>query len=111
LEVYKLIPASWHEEMSMFTDNEFVSRVMVDGKVQEADSHVISARYNKDEYNPRDGTIVKAADDLGAFVEVYTAMENGINSKYLQDAKKKFIEDYRDKIIAGIRFGELYADF
>ncbi|HEY3277838.1 MAG TPA: HD domain-containing protein [Syntrophorhabdaceae bacterium] len=111
LEVYNLIPDAWHEEMSMFTDDEFISRVTLEGQVRQIVSEEICARYNKDEYNPRDGTIVKAADDLAAFVEVYTSMENGITSKYLQDAKKRFLEDYRDKTIAGIHFGELYADF
>ena len=111
LEVYNLIPPEWHEEMRMFTDDEFSSRVTVDGLVLRTASDVISSEYNADGYNPRDGAIVKAADDLGAFVEAYTAVENGVNSKYLHEAKKKFLEEYRDKTIAGIRFGELYEDF
>ncbi len=111
LEVYNLIPSGWHEEMRMFTDDEFSSRVTVDGRVLGTTSDVISAEYNADGYNPRDGAIVKAADDLGAFVEAYTAVENGVNSKYLHEAKKKFLEEYREKTVAGIRFGELYEDF
>lgn len=110
-EVYNLIPEGWHEEMRMFTDNEFVSRVMVNGIVLETTSEIISAEYNSDQFSPRDGTLVKAADDLGAFVEVYTSMENGVHSKYLQEARKKFVEQYRERTIAGIKFGELYEDF
>ena len=110
-EVYNLIPAEWHEDMKMFTDDEFVSRVTVEGKTLVTTSEVISARYNSDQYNPRDGAIVKSADDLGAFVEAYTAMENGVNSKYLAEAKKKFIEEYRERTVAGIKLGALYADF
>jgi putative hydrolases of HD superfamily len=110
-EVYNLIPAEWHGEMRMFTDDEFTSRVTVDGKVVETTSDRISSTYNADTYNPRDGQIVKASDDLAAFVEAHTAIENGVSSKYLEEARKKFMDQYRDTTIAGIRFGELYADF
>ncbi|MDR2017517.1 MAG: HD domain-containing protein [Syntrophobacterales bacterium] len=110
-EVYNLIPEVWHEEMKMFTDNEFAGRVTLNGKMMETTSEVISTEYNSDEFNPRDGALVKAADDLGAFVEAYTSIENGVQSKRLQEAKEKFVEQYREKTIAGIRFGELYEDF
>jgi putative hydrolases of HD superfamily len=110
-EVYNLIPADWHEEMRMFTDDEFRSRITLDGNIVQTTPDAISVDYNCDVFNPRDGELVKAADDLAAFVEAQAAIDNGVSSKYLLDARKKFIDQYRDRTIAAINLGQLYADF
>ncbi|MBA4417071.1 MAG: hydrolase [Syntrophus sp. (in: bacteria)] len=110
-EVFNLIPPAWHEDMQMYTENEFSSIVTLDKKIRPADSDTITAAYNDDTYNPRDGEIVRAVDHLAAFVEAHVALENGVNSKELLGAKKTFLEQYRGKIIGGVRFGELYEDF
>ena len=52
-KIYKLIPPSWHAEMRMFTEDEFSDTAS------------------------RDGTLIKAADDLAAFIESYLSLENG----------------------------------
>ncbi|GAJ21075.1 unnamed protein product, partial [marine sediment metagenome] len=57
------------------------------------------------------GEIVKAADDLAAFTEAYLSIENGINNEKLSRAKYYLKERYISKTIAGINFGEIYADF
>jgi putative hydrolase of HD superfamily len=110
-EVYNLLPPEWHDEMKMFTDDEFTSIVTMGGRIEKVSSDSISERYNADLYNPRDGEIVRAADHLAAFVEAHVALENGVNSKELKEAKEAFLEEYRGKIIGGVKFGELYADF
>jgi putative hydrolase of HD superfamily len=110
-EVYGLLPEAWHTEMKVFTENEFISVVTINGKIEERNSEEISARYNRNEFNPRDGELIKATDHLGAFIEAYMALKNGMFSKELEDAKTKLMSDYRQKIIAGIKFSEIYADF
>ena len=67
----KLIPETWQPEMRMFTEDEFASKVTVDGKLQSTTSDTITASYNLDRYNPLDGELVKAADDLAAFMEAF----------------------------------------
>jgi putative hydrolase of HD superfamily len=54
-EVYQLIPREWHEEMRMFTENEFKSIVSVNGRIVEKRSEEINRRFNRDRYHPRDG--------------------------------------------------------
>jgi len=108
-EVYKLLPKEWHRELKTFTEDVFVN--IINGKQQNVSSAEITTKYNRKEFNPRDGEIVKAADELAAFTEAYLSLENGVNNEKLLDAKYTIKEKYKSTIIAGINFGEIYADF
>jgi putative hydrolases of HD superfamily len=110
-EVYGLIPHDWHDEMKMFTEDEFSNIVTVGGKHVTVSSNEISAKYNSDKFNPRDGELLKAVDELAAFIEAFMALKNGLTSQDMSDAKNRLSEKYKHSEVAGIRFGELYADF
>ncbi len=86
-KIYKLLPETWHKDIRMFTENEFLDIV------------------------GRNGTLVKGADDLAAFIEAYLALKNGIKNENLIYAKKKLKKKYKSKVIEGINFGKIYADF
>jgi putative hydrolases of HD superfamily len=110
-EVYRIIPTPWHPEMRMFTEEEFKSVVTVRGRVMAKGSDEINARFNEARYNPRDGEIVEATDHLAAFLEAYLSLKNGIIHQELEEAKNSIKQSYQGKVIGGIRFGEIYADF
>jgi putative hydrolase of HD superfamily len=110
-EVYGSIPPEWHDEMRMFTENEFLSIAFVDGKVTRVDSDTISKDFNNDIHAPRDGEIVKASDDLAALVEAYIAIGNGIKSRDLDDSRKSIKQKYQGRIISGINFGAIMEGF
>jgi len=110
-EVLRLIPKQWHPEIKMFTEDEFSDLVTVNGRILITSPEEINTKYNKDEYNPRDGTIIEAADRLTAYVEAYMAIKNGIRSEELEDAKNSLRQLYKNRNIAGINLGEIYADF
>jgi len=110
-EVYGLIPESWHGEMKMFTEIEFMSIVTLDGKKETKKSDEISKYFNQDAYDPRDGEIIEAVDHLSAFVEAYLALANGMKAKDFESTKTNLKQEYMGKIIAGLRFGEIYSDF
>lgn len=110
-EVYASIPPEWHNEMRMFTEDEFLSIASVNGEITRADSDTISREFNSDIYNPRDGEMVKASDDLAALVEAYVAIVNGIKSKDLDDSRRSIKERYRDRKIGGINFGAIMEEF
>ena len=110
-EVYRLIPKAWHPEIRMFTENEFESIVTLNKKTKKVSGDDISKKYNKDAYNPRDGELVKAADCLAAFIEAAEAIRNGSPNQEFHDAKLSFRSSYGRMNIAGINFGEIYADF
>ena len=110
-EVFNLIPAAWHNEMRMFTEDEFSGVVTIDGKTVEADSDTISSKYNEDVFNPRDGGAVKTLDDLAAYVEAYCSLENGVKSRDLGDARAAAWKRYQNSSICGIHFGSLFSEF
>ena len=110
-EVFSLIPGEWEAEVRMFTEDEFSSVIARDGKTVKTTSEDISASFNMDEYNPRDGEMIKVVDDLAAYVEAYCALENGVKSNDLQDARSSIGEKYKDKVVDSIRFGEIFREF
>jgi len=110
-KVYPLLPEIMRDEIKMFTENEFADCVTVDGRVVELSCEEISAKYNADCFNPRDGSLVKAADELAAFIEAWAAVANGCVSEDFQKAQLAIKSKYEKIEIAGINFGELYADF
>jgi len=110
-EVFNLIPPEWHEEMRTFTEDEFSSIALVDGKVFKTSTETISSRYNEDRFNPRDGAMIKAVDDLAAYVETYCSTENGVKSPELAEARLSISEKYRNTVIGGIHFPALFGQF
>jgi len=110
-EVYGLIPEEWHPEIRMYTEDEFYNIVTKNGKRERVTSKDINGAYNEDVYNPKDGELVKAADILAGFIEASAAIRNGSASPELQEARLSMKKDYERSTIAGINFGEIYADF
>jgi putative hydrolases of HD superfamily len=110
-EIYGLIPKAWHKDMRTFTEKEFESIISVNGRRKRLGSDEINKKYNTDVYNPRDGELVKAADSLAAFIEAFVAIRNGSYNREFQEAKLSFRDSYGGATVAGINFGEIYADF
>lgn len=110
-EVYSLIPSDWHEEMRMFTEDEFTTIITKDRSVTRTDSETITRDFNEDQYNPRDGEMIKGTDDLAALAEAYRALENGIQSPDLDASRKSIKDRYRDRIVGGIEFGSIMSGF
>ena len=110
-EVYSLIPTEWHQDIKMFTEDEFSSIVTVENTIIRTSSDEISRTYNADQYRPRDGEVVRAIDELSAFVEAYISIKNGVKSKDLQEAMGSIHTRYRAKMLAGTDFSKVYADF
>ena len=110
-EVYRLIPRGWRPEMKMFTEDEFSGVVTLQRRMARKRSDEITLRYNQDKYNPKDGEIIEATDHYAAFLEAYLALKNGITSQELEDAKNSIKKRYQGKVVGGVNFGEIYADF
>lgn len=107
----KLIPQAWQPEMRLFTEDEFTSKVTIDGRVERVTSEEINASYNEDRYNPVDGELVKAADDLAAFMEAYLALQSGISNQQLLDAVHMKRSHAYHRVVGGLRLAPLYEQF
>lgn len=122
-----LLPVSWHKEILYFVQDEFSNKILKDDEITMNDDNDIiigdritvdretktsekgplTRRYNEDEYWPYDGDLVKACDDLAAYMEVLLSIEHGTKSHHLEDGKSTVEEKYRHAVIQGIDFGEI----
>jgi putative hydrolase of HD superfamily len=85
--------------------------VTINDQLCHTTSDEITTSYNDDRYNPVDGELVKAADDLAAFVKAYLAVRNGISNPQLQTAIREKRLGYRNKTLAGIDLSKVYEEF
>ncbi len=110
--VYPLLPPEFIPEIERFTRDEFSNLIIENGQEKKVKSaQDITDKYNKNFFNPRDGELLRAVDHLAAFVEARVAIDNGGISPEFFDAVHSLRGQYRGSKIAGLNFGELYADF
>ncbi len=93
-------------------DSEFVPAVNLQGGSREISREQLQTRFNKDEFDPKDGYLLKVCDSLAAFIEAYTAMRNGITTDQLQQAVWRIRSDYHQVSLGHqLHIGSLLADF
>lgn len=100
--VYPLLPEDVHIEVRMFTEIDDRNRVVVDGEERYVLCGEIHEKYNEDRYDPCEGELVKACDELTAFVEADEAIKNGCVNERFVHAKDNFVKKYTDKTVCGI---------
>ena len=107
-----LLPVSWRKEMRYFTQDEFENKIKIDGNIINGVSFAeLNNLYNKNEFYPLDGRIIKACDKLTAFIEADISIKHGITSKHLEEGRKNIYEKFKDKNVSGIDFGRLFKYF
>lgn len=110
-KIYRLLPNMFHNEIRLFTENEF-SNIVIDGQnILDVSSKEINVKYNENKYNPRDGELVQMADKLAAFVEAKLAIDNGINNAELLNAEQFLRKSYEDNTASVIRIADIYNEF
>jgi len=107
-EIYPHLEKEWVPEIKYYTENEFVPRIN-DGQVVAADD--ISKRYNEDKFNPADGTLMKAADDLAAFLEAFSSIKYGVSSHELIRSMVSIRKIYENRVISGVDIGSIFESF
>lgn len=105
-----LLPTSWHEDILNFTVHEFENRIWENGKIRLLEGD-IPEPYNKDEYSPVDGRVLKGCDHLAAFLEAWLSIQCGITSSHLAGVVEALPKAYQGKSIGGIDFGKIYEQF
>lgn len=110
--VYPLLPDKLKTEIKRFTESEFSDYAIVKGEFINTNSDEINRLYNSNEYSPRDGKLIKSADELSAFIEAYTAVKNGSTTKEFIDAYNKLRNKYIDVgYIGDINIGKIFESF
>ena len=107
-ELLPLLPKTWHEEMLYFTGDEFKNKIKDSENIKFVSFNDLNKKYNKNEYYPLDGELVKACDQLAAFAEAKISIRHGVTSKDLEDAQKSIMGDWKSKKVSGNDFGHIF---
>jgi len=111
-KIMPLLPSSWHDEFRYFVEDEFANKMRLNGCVRsDVLFDEIQGHYNRDEFDPVDGSILKACDHFAAFVEASLSIRHGITSRPLEECRTSLPEKYRAVVIGGIDFGALFNYF
>ncbi len=109
--IYPLIPTEWKRELEYFTRDEFSSKITENGKIRIVSSDEINEKYNHPDYLPLDGEIIRGCDIFGAYIETYFSHITGVTSPILRDANSDIYSGYKNSVIGGFNFGELFSFF
>lgn len=104
------------ERLSYFLGSEVGSEFVPTGRrddiVRQVSREELNEKYTEDENDPKDGALIKVCDNLAAFVEAYTAVNNGISSSQLQQALWRIKQVYENTALSeNLHIGALLADF
>lgn len=111
-EIYPLIENDWIDEIKYFTIDEFHNKVVKNDEIVIIDSiEKLNSSYNEDCYNPYDGSLIKAADHLAAFLEVWNSCNAGIRTDEMSSAAHNIRERYMSKKYGEIEFRRIYEHF
>ena len=108
---YQCITERLSYYLGLETGSEFDETVILDGKVKKVDFNDLQLTYNRDKYDPKDGSAVKTCDTLAAYIEAYTAMRNGITSDQIQQAFWRLRETNSKEVLGNIHIGALFTDY
>lgn len=109
-KILPLLPREWQREILFFLENEFESKVIVDGQVHICSSGSINQEFNSDEFYPLDGAIVRMCDQMAAYIEAAMSITFGIKAPDLLRGKEQIYARYADTRLAGIDF-KAYFDY
>ena len=110
--VYPLLPDNLQREIRLYTETEFEDYIFDNKKMKLTSTAEINSSYNNNTYNPRDGKLVKAADELSALIEADIAIKNGSIHEEFHIAKNKLKNKYiKMEKIGNIDMAELFSSF
>jgi len=111
-EIYPLLEPSWIEEIKYFTIDEFKNKIVENGSVKVINTvEEMNSLFNDEMYNPYDGSLIRAADHLAAFLEVWNSCNAGIRTDEMSTAAHNIKEKYTGKKYGEVEFRKIYEHF
>jgi putative hydrolase of HD superfamily len=108
-EIYPLIEPEWVEELKYFAVDEFSNKILADNKILAGlTTNELNENYNKNKFNPIDGQLIRAADRLAAFMEVWNSCLAGIKTTDMSTAAHKIMEDYSNRVLGKLDLNRIY---
>ena len=111
-ELVPLMDKSYVDEVIYYTSDEFSDRIKTkDGKVQKITWEELNGKYNKENFNPVDGKLVRICDHLSALMEADISIKHGITSSHLQGGRDGMLELYQEgTLISGLDVNKLFHE-
>jgi putative hydrolase of HD superfamily len=106
-EIFPHVRKAWVPELKYYTQDEFRYKA---GK-RRFTNYDKFLEFNKNEFNPMDGPLIKAADEFSAFMEAWASIEHGVTSRDLEMARSTLARKYKDSVISGINISELFDEY
>ncbi|MCQ2575521.1 MAG: HD domain-containing protein [Treponema sp.] len=111
-ELVPLMDKKYLDEMLFYTSDEFSNRIIdLNGKVRTVTWEELNKSYNKDEFNPVDGRLVRVCDHLSALMEAEISIKHGITSTHLTVGRNGLLHHYKEnEIINGVNVNKLFNE-
>lgn len=110
--LFPLLSMSLQKEIRYFIEDEFENRIMKNGELMGGISNDdLLGIYNEDHYSPIFGKLLRACDELAAFIEARLSIRYGIKSPNLENAIADVRTRFSNRKIASIDFGKIVAEF
>ncbi len=98
--------------LGMGLDSEFKECRRVQGKILPVEGFAdLQERWNNNENDPKDGTMLKACDMLAAYLEAHASIDNGVASKPLLEAEERLRGKICASALPGLGIKELIDEF
>lgn len=91
--------------------SEFQECVRENGRVRKIDGFAGLEACNRDEFDPKDGQLIKICDILAAFMEAHSSIRNGVSSPHLLEARIRILTKLRENPLSALHLDSLLADF
>ena len=106
------LPERLEYYLGLATGSEFNDTCVRSGRVTRLEGFDdLQAGFNRDEFDPKDGQLIKACDNLAAFIEAYSSIHNGIQSPHLYEAQIRIRRDNAGTQFGGFSMATLLGDF
>ncbi len=97
--------------LGLSVGSEFYDSCVKDGAVTRVkDFNELQKNFNEDRFDPKDDDLIKACDNLAAFLEAYTSIHNGVASPHLYEAVVRMRHNNTARF-NGFNMATLLADF
>ena len=110
-ELVPLMEDFFADELRYYTNDEFVNRIKRNGVPEAVSWEDLNGRFNRDDFEPVDGRLVRLSDHLAALLEADSSIKHGITSEHLVHGRESLLGHYAPgEMINGIDAGKLFRE-
>ena len=94
-ELLPLMEDFYKDEILYYTNDEFDNKICLGRRPMTVGFDELNGKYNRDEYNPVDGKLVRLADHYSALLESDSSIRYGITSSHLASGRDNLVNKFQ----------------